>query len=568
MERKFRIILFAIIALLIPVRASAKVIPLEKGAAYKIRGTAQYHSTKSSVIRVYPSGICFAAAKGKAKVKGGGKTFSFAVRRQTGYSITRTCSFTNKKTVTLTAAKGYRVYYTTGKKYAKSRVLTSGKTMKFTFTKTTNLHIYAVKKKISKARLNKLLKKKADNLFVYTKYRIPVYKTPEGLKSKYGKSLSSVKLPSGFTWENSGTVGNVGTNFFKAKFTPADTMKFKTITGISVPVTVTKAKPSYSLPSCFYAVFGQDIESIELPKRFTWESSGTITQDPVQTYYATYTPKDTDNYKIVKNIPVTVMAGEKLLAGHSIDPIPDFTYTGNPMCPVVTVPTLTEGIDYKVTYSNNVLPGKVSVTVTGTGSYVGELQAGFTIRPTLSGYIASLKDMAKKLKTKGFSYGNSSVKGSYASALSSNKKFNCAVYVSWTLQQMGILPEGKTFWCSIDGGHASGFTYMNNHPERYTIIKTKSLDINNKKGKNKSMKELLKAGVLKKGDICGFYIEGRAPHTAVYAGNTSAGNAKWYSGGSGDFKKMFDGSGNVVPRRYKYYENANDYLTVIIRIKY
>ena len=72
----------------------------------------------------------------------------------------------------------------------------------------------------------------------------PNYKVPTGLTATYGKTLADVTLPTGWKWEDAGTtsVGAVGENTFKATFTPTDTANYKTVTGVSVTVTV-KAAP-------------------------------------------------------------------------------------------------------------------------------------------------------------------------------------------------------------------------------------------------------------------------------------------------------------------------------------
>ena len=64
---------------------------------------------------------------------------------------------------------------------------------------------------------------------------------------------------------------------------------------------------------------------------------------------------------------------------------PQFTVTGSEIRPAVTVTlngkTLTEGIDYTVSYANNIEIGTATVTVTGTGNYTGTAQTTFEIVP-------------------------------------------------------------------------------------------------------------------------------------------------------------------------------------------
>jgi len=66
----------------------------------------------------------------------------------------------------------------------------------------------------------------------------PDYTVPTGLTSVKGKILADVVLPTGFTWNAPATVLTVGTNTYKATFTPVDTTNYKTITDIDIEVDV------------------------------------------------------------------------------------------------------------------------------------------------------------------------------------------------------------------------------------------------------------------------------------------------------------------------------------------
>ena len=66
----------------------------------------------------------------------------------------------------------------------------------------------------------------------------PNYTVPTGLTSVKGKILADVVLPTGFTWNAPATVLTVGTNTYKATYTPVDTTNYKTITDIDIEVNV------------------------------------------------------------------------------------------------------------------------------------------------------------------------------------------------------------------------------------------------------------------------------------------------------------------------------------------
>ena len=72
----------------------------------------------------------------------------------------------------------------------------------------------------------------------------PTYTVPTGLTAKYGQTLADIPLPTGWNWmDSTQSVGDVSTTAktFKAKFTPADAINYKTVENINVSVAVGKA---------------------------------------------------------------------------------------------------------------------------------------------------------------------------------------------------------------------------------------------------------------------------------------------------------------------------------------
>ena len=132
----------------------------------------------------------------------------------------------------------------------------------------------------------------------------------------------------------------------------------------------------------------------------------------------------------------------------------------------------------------------------------------------------SLDRIAENLEKDGFHYSVNGGKGSYRKSKEKRRVTNCAIYVSWALQDAGIIKKGQVFW--IDKGGAI-------RGKRKTCI-TK----NNKLKILHPHKKAKHAG-LKKGDICGWDSH---IHTAVYAGRDAKGRTLWYSAGrDGGVKK-------------------------------
>lgn len=96
--------------------------------------------------------------------------------------------------------------------------------------------------------------------------------------------------------------------------------------------------------------------------------------------------EDTEYYSITeKEVECTVMIKGKDIAGEDVimDTIPDYTFTGSPIEPEITLTqtgyTLVKGNDYEVEYSNNIMSGTATVTITGKGIYTGTRTEHFTI---------------------------------------------------------------------------------------------------------------------------------------------------------------------------------------------
>ena len=162
-------------------------------------------------------------------------------------------------------------------------------------------------------------------------------------------------------------------------------------------------------------------------------------------------------------------------------------------------------------------------------------------------FYEALKKMGRKIQDYGLAYNGNAGHKTFEGA----GDFNCALFVSWTLQEMKLIPSGKTFWFDHKG-HGSGYKYMEKHKERFEIYHPNC--------------PITASALLKPGDICGMKINGYAPHTAVYAGRDSKGRMLWYSAGRTDFRKM--AKKGFQPIRFKYYEQNNDILYTIVHIKF
>lgn len=110
--------------------------------------------------------------------------------------------------------------------------------------------------------------------------------------------------------------------------------------------------------------------------------------------------KDSAAEKYAKENGITYDIYQVKIDELAVSGIKDKEYTGKPVTQNIVIKNgnvvLDEGTDYTVTYSANTKVGTVEVTITGTGSYTGEIKKSFDILPA--------KQQIQKLETrfKGF----------------------------------------------------------------------------------------------------------------------------------------------------------------------
>lgn len=169
-----------------------------------------------------------------------------------------------------------------------------------------------------------------------------------------------------------------------------------------------------------------------------------------------------------------------------------------------------------------------TVTVTATYEYQGDTYKSedTTIDveepPNTEQWMDVLADLADRVEANNFYYNQNPGSNSYASAMAKSgksRRINCAAYVSWALQEYGILPEGQMIWLgkTIHGNGAGTLKSS----DKVTITYP---------GKVPSQCDL------QPGDICGFQWgdpSANQVHTMVYAGNN-----QWYTAGTGDVRGL------------------------------
>ena len=220
-------------------------------------------------------------------------------------------------------------------------------------------------------------------------------------------TLAGIKLPSGWKWADGSTVPTVKCGAYDAEFAPTveqlastDYSKVdgwdsatKTVRR-TVALTVNKAMPVIAAaPSATDLVFGQTLGESSLAGgaasvagTFAWDEPQRmpqVSESGVACMTVHFAPADADNYNAA-SVKIAVKVAPKNLAKDAVTiTVPGQIYTGAALEPALTVVyngvTLAAGVDYDVSYANNVEVGTAGYTVTFKGNYAGTASGTFAI---------------------------------------------------------------------------------------------------------------------------------------------------------------------------------------------
>ena len=167
----------------------------------------------------------------------------------------------------------------------------------------------------------------------------------------------------------------------------------ETVTG-NTKFVVSKADPAYTVPANLTAIYGDTLENVNLPEGFAWTDATLFVGNAgTNTFTATFTPNDTDNYNVITDIEVPVQVAPKAVTSAEIAISGSYTYTGAEIKPAVTVVDYAANTDYDVAYSNNIAAGTATVTVSFKGNYSGTVTKTFQIGKAMLIVTAENKSM-------------------------------------------------------------------------------------------------------------------------------------------------------------------------------
>ena len=164
----------------------------------------------------------------------------------------------------------------------------------------------------------------------------------------------------------------------------------------------------------------------------------------------------------------------------------------------------------------------------------------------LENWLNICETMGNNLVSKKFAYSNSRTKKTYSSAFARRRRSNCALYVSWCLQQYGALKPGQTFYVRRSGSLHKNFKRWGGKV-KVIRVKKKCSSVN-----------------LQPGDIVCW---SRIAHCNIYAGRSSSGDRLWYDAGKGSTYSGHSGSRfkNIGKQKLGYLNSKR--ISYIIRIK-
>ena len=247
-----------------------------------------------------------------------------AAKKTTGFTVSKKSgTYDSIVTTKVKVKKGYKVYYTTGKKLSAKKVIKAKKSKSFTFTSTKTLRLYAVKssKKITAKKLRKI---KTKNMKKYTYTIKSSSKTPDSstvVESNSPTSTSSPNPTTAVTQAPGSSTAPAQTpqatpspaaatstpgNTPAASSTPAATQPSTTQPPTAQPVT-TPGDSGYT---------GDDADSDYVaPTRAVWEEDDTKTagveSETTEITIPTEAPSKkikADNYEISKKNKLTITA--------------------------------------------------------------------------------------------------------------------------------------------------------------------------------------------------------------------------------------------------------------------
>lgn len=153
--------------------------------------------------------------------------------------------------------------------------------------------------------------------------------------------------------------------------------------------------------------------------------------------------------------------------------------------------------------------------------------------------LQSLEEISRDCIRHRFTYSNDDTRVTYKGALRSNRRINCAAYVSWAMQEAGLIKGKHVIWLDRKIKGSAEALNMDAVTVLYPDLYTESCRFH-------------------PGDICGWKLKS-GQHTMVYAGLDKYGHQLWYTAGRDDVSVE-----NYGPKRRISFDHKP--VNIVIRI--
>ena len=220
----------------------------------------------------------------------------------------------------------------------------------------------------------------------------PSYSAPAPVDATFGQTLGGLELPGGFSWQDdpSTSVGDAGEHEFMATFAPSDAANYNVVRNI--PVIVRVSSPNLVVvPQVADLVYTGEFQKAAVPESDFYaveEACGGIDAGAYEVKLSLNDPSScrwaddgsnsekTVTYRILPaqltDVMITGVPARMEATGSQLTPKPIVTFNGK---------TLVQGVDYALSYGENVSPGKGSVTVSAVegDNFTGSVTVEFDI---------------------------------------------------------------------------------------------------------------------------------------------------------------------------------------------
>lgn len=211
---------------------------------------------------------------------------------------------------------------------------------------------------------------------------------------------------------------------------------------------IVKADPEYTLPDNLTGKVGDALSTVELPDGFAWKDSTIVMEEAgKQTFKATFTPNDKENYNVVE-VDVEVNVAAAKLEGLLLDRVPDkiiykpgenFDKTGMVISAKYSDGTTKVITDYTIENATNLTAGqdKITVKYTEDGETVTKdvKITVYTLIDVPTGNVLTYNGNTQYGVNVGQGYGIGNVAGGQTGATNVGK-YTCRVYLAddymWT----------------------------------------------------------------------------------------------------------------------------------------